>query len=125
MPADAIATAQNAAIVRSLLKMRATIYGRSAGGTFATVLKSGLACLLTEVEGGRQPGATAAQRRELASIGTFRWDATYALPESGVQIEVDAYPGKRWNPVAATYWPDYAPGLGIVGKTIDVVRANY
>lgn len=113
----------NATIVRSILKMRATIYGRSAGGTFTVVVKSGLACLLGEVAGGRQPGATATQRRDLANLGTFQWDATYDLPESGVQIEVDAFPGKRWNPVAATYWPDYAPGIGIIGKSIDVVRA--
>lgn len=114
----------NRTIVRSVLKMRATVYGRSGSGTFTTVLKSGLACLLSEIEGGRQPGATAAQRRELANLGTFRYDAEYDLPETGVQIEVDAFPGKRWNPVAATYWPDYAPGIGVVGKTIDVVRAG-
>lgn len=112
----------NSTIVKKALTMRATVYGRAANGTYTNPLKSGLPCLLTEVEGGRQPGATAAQRRDLAGLGTFMWDATYDLPETGVQIVVDAYPGKKWQPVAATYWPDYVPGKGIASKSIDVVR---
>ncbi len=112
----------NATLIRSVLTMRATVYGRSTAGTFTVALKTGLACRLEEVEGGRRPGATASQRRELASLGSLRWDATYDLPETGVQIEVNAYPGKRWAPIAATYWPDNVPGIGIIGRSIDVVR---
>jgi len=119
------ATVINADIVRSILTMRATVYSRTGGsGPFDQVVKSNLACRLEEVQGGRQPGATAAERRELANVGTFRWDASYALPETGVQIAVDVYPGKRWNPVAATFWPDDVPGIGVVGRTCDVVKAG-
>lgn len=126
----------NRTMVRAILKMRATVWGRSAGGTFTAPLKTNLACLLTEVEGGRQPGATAPQRRDLANLGTFQWDATYDLPETGAQIEITGmiargstvaaspFPGKRWNPVASTYWPEIAPGKGILTKSIDVVRAT-
>lgn len=114
----------NATLVRTVLTMRATVYGRTSGtGPYNAVVKSGLACRLEEIEGGRRAGATSQQRRELANLGTFRYDATYDLPESGVQIEVDAYPGKRWNPVAAQAWPDIVPGIGVISKSIDVVRA--
>lgn len=119
------AIAINADFVRSILTMRATVYGRAAGsGPFDQVVRADLPCRLEEVQGGRQPGATASERRELASIGTFRWDASYELPETGVQIAVDAYPGKRWNPIAATFWPDNVPGIGVIGRTCDVVRAS-
>lgn len=127
----------NRTIVNAVLKMRATIFGRSSGGTFTVVLKSGLACLLSEVEGGRQPGTSAAGRRELANLGTFQWDAEYEWPsepaptpavpnarkEVAVQIEVDAFPGQRWNPATQGYWPDYAPGAGILARSRDVIRA--
>ena len=113
----------NQSIVDSVLDMVATIYTRAASGGFTVVQRADLPCRLDEVQGGRSPGATAAQRRELAGLGTFRWDATYDLPETGVQIEVDAYPGKRWNPVAATQWPDIVPGIGIIGRSCEVVRA--
>lgn len=115
----------NNTIVRAILKHRATVYSRTNNtGPYNLVVKTGLACRLEEVEGGRRPGATSAQRRELANLGTLRYDATYTIPETGVQIEVDAFPGKRWNPVAAQSWPDDAPGVGIIGKTIEVVRAS-
>lgn len=120
-----LADSINATIVRSVLTMRATVYSRTANtGPYNLVVKSDLACRLEEVEGGRRPAATSAQRRELANLGTFRYDATYTLPETGVQIEVDAYPGKRWNPTGATGWPDIVPGIGTVGKSIEVTRAS-
>lgn len=131
-----LADSINATIVREVLTMRATVYGRTANtGPFNTVLKSGLACRLEEVEGGRRPAATSAQRRELANLGTFRYDATYTMPESGVQIEVthelingalvaSYYAGKRWNPTGATSWPDILPSGGVVGKSIEVTKAN-
>lgn len=101
--------------------MRATVYSRTGGtGPFNLSVKTDLACLLQPVN--REPAATSSQRRELASMGKFRYDAPYDLP-SNVQIEVDAFPGIRWNPIAATGWPDYAPGTGVVGRTVDVTRA--
>lgn len=119
------ALAINAEFIRTILTMVATVYGRAtANGPYTTVLKANLACRLEEVEGGRQAGATTSERRELANVGTFRWDAEYELPETGVQIAVDAFPGKRWNPVAASFWPDNMPGIGIIGRTCDVVKAG-
>ena len=119
-----LADSINATLIRTVLTMRATVYSRTNNtGPCNLVVKSGLACRLEEVEGGRRPGATSAQRRELANLGTLRYDATYSLPETGVQIEVDAYPGKRWNPTGATSWPDIVPGIGTVGKTVEVTRA--
>lgn len=112
----------NSAIVRAALTQRATVYSRTNNtGPYNNAVKSGLACLLLPIN--RQPAATGAGRRELAAIGEFRYDALYDLPTSGVQLEIDAYPGVRWNPVAATGWPDYAPGIGVVGRTVDVTRA--
>lgn len=120
-------TAQGAAINRTfvdrVLTMRATVWSRTANtGPFNLAVKTGLACRLDPVN--REPAATNTERRELANTGTLRWDATYELPETGVQIEVDAFPGKRWNPIAATAWPDNLPGIGIIGRSCDVVRAT-
>jgi hypothetical protein len=114
----------NSTLIRTVLTQRATVYSRTANtGPFNLVVKSGLACRLEEVERGRRPAATSAQRRELANLGTLRFDATYTMPESGVQIAVDAYPGKRWNPTGATGWPDIVPNVGTVSKSIEVTRA--
>lgn len=111
----------NAVIVAEVLTQRATVYTRAASGGFTTVSRADLPCRLDPVN--RSPAATGASRRELAAMGTLRYDATYEMPESGIQIEVDAYPGKRWNPVQATGWPEIVPGIGTVGKTIEVIRA--
>lgn len=111
----------NQSIVASVLTMRATIYTRAGSGGFTVVQRAGLPCRLDPVS--RQPAATASERRELAAMGSLRYDARYSLPESGIQIEVDAYPGKRWNPVQATAWDDNVPGVGVIGKSVDVTRA--
>lgn len=120
----AAADSINQAIVGSVLTQRCTVYSRTANtGPFNLVVKSGLPCFLEPVN--RRPDATGTQRRELANMGTLRYDATYDMPETGIQIEVDAYPGKRWNPTGATSWPDYVPvnNIGVIGKTIEVTRA--
>jgi hypothetical protein len=117
-----LADSLNATIVKNVLTMTATVYSRTGNtGPFNLVVKSGLACRLEAVN--RNPQATGAQRRELANLGDFRYDATYDIPETGIQIEVDAYPGKRWNPTGATGWPDIVPGIGTIGKSIEVTRA--
>lgn len=115
--ADAI----NASIVDSVLTMRATVYTRAASGGFTTVARADLPCRLDPVS--RQPAATGSARRELAAMGSLRYSTEYTMPETGIQLEIDAYPGRRWNPVQATGWDDNVPGIGVIGKTIDVVRA--
>jgi hypothetical protein len=120
-----LADSINATLIRNVLTMRATVYSRTGGaGPYNLVVKSGLTCRLEEVEGGRRPAATSAQRRELANLGTLRYDAAYTMPETGVQIEVDAYPGKRWNPTGATGWPDILPSGGVASRSIEVTRAG-
>jgi hypothetical protein len=117
-----LADSINATLVRLVLTMNATVYGRTANtGPFNVVLTSGLACRLDQVD--RRPEATGTQRREMANLGTLRYDATYTIPETGVQIEVDAYPGKRWNPTGATSWPDILPDGGVASRSIEVTRA--
>jgi hypothetical protein len=130
-----LADSINATLIRTVLTQRATVYGRTGGtGPYNLVLKSGLACRLEEVERGRRPAATSAQRRELANLGTLRFDAGYTMPETGIQIEVthevingalvaSPYAGKRWNPTGATGWPDIVPNVGTVSKSIEVTRA--
>ncbi len=105
----------NQALVDALLTMRATVYARTGGtGAFNRAIRTGLPCLLEPVS--RQPAATGADRRALAAIGTLRYDATYAFPAEAVQVEVDAFPGQRWNTTPATD--------GTVSKTIDLTRAS-
>lgn len=124
MPLTARGAAKNAAIVRKILTHTATVYTRTANtGPYNLVVRTGLACRLEEIEGGRQAGSTGAERRELANLGTFRWDAEYDLPSGAIQIAVDAYPGQRWNVIQGTAWPDDVPGIGVIGRTVDVVRA--
>jgi hypothetical protein len=113
---------KNATIVRKLLTHRATVYTRTANtGPYNLVVKTGLACRLEAVQ--RQPAATSSERRDLANIGTLRYDATYDLPAGAIQVAVDAFPGQRWNVIQATAWPDDVPGMGVVGRTVDVTRA--
>ena len=112
----------NASIVQSILTMRATVYGRAGDGGFTAVLRSDLPCRLEAL--GQQTGGTAPQRADGSQQGNFRWDATYDLPESAVQIAVDAYPVQRWVPIPGTSWPDVLPGIGSIGKTCNVVRAK-
>lgn len=123
MPTEAELINQD--FVEALLTMRATIYSRATTGPtkgqFTVVEHSGLACLLDQVSA--NSATSVADRAALASQRVFRYDATYSLPESGVQIEVDVFSGKRWNPQGGTDAPDYPPGIGIIGKTVLVVRA--
>ncbi len=117
------AAAINQALVDSVLTMRATVYQRTGGtGPYNQQIRADLPCLLQGAQ--RQPNATSTERRDLAKLGTLRWDASYDMPLVGIQIEIDAFPGVRWNPVAAVAWPDYAPGIGIVGRTCDVQMAG-
>ncbi len=120
MPLSPQGAAINATLVAAVLTHRATVYTRTANtGPYNLVVKSGLACRLEQVQ--RQPSATSTERRDLANIGTFRWDASYEL-SGPVQIEVDAFPGVRWVPLAGTMWPDDVPGMGVVSRSCDVVR---
>lgn len=117
----------NATFGANILTMKATIYTRTPGtgpgtGGFGVVARADLACSLDPAM--RQPGATNATRAELANLATFAWDATYDMAEQGIQIEVDAYPGRRWTPVVGTYWPDIVPGVGIIGRSCDVRRST-
>jgi hypothetical protein len=122
MPLTARGAAKNATIVRKVLTHRAVVFTRTANtGPYNLVVKSGLACRLEGVQ--RQPAATSSERRDLANIGTLRYDALYTFPSGAIQIEVDAFPGQRWNVIQATAWPDDVPGMGVVGRTVDVTRA--
>lgn len=112
----------NATFVANILTMRATVYTRAAGGTFTNAAQSGLACYLEAVDA--RPAATGGDRRDLAARGVFRYDATYTLPTEAARVVVDAYPGVYWTVEPATAWSDYLPGIGVVGKTVDVVRAS-
>jgi hypothetical protein len=106
---------------RTILTMRATVYGRSASGTYTVVAKQGLACRLELVD--RQPAPTSRDRAELGATGSFFWDAEYDLPEQA-QVVVDAYPGRKWNVVAGTLWPTTLPGSGTIVRSCDVRRAT-
>jgi len=120
MPLTAEGAALNAELIRNVLLHRATVYGRSSGGTFTVVLRADLACRLEQVS--RQPAATSSQRRELAAMGSLRYDAEYTMP-AVAQVEVDTLPGVRWNPLAATDWADDLPGIGPISRSVDVTRA--
>lgn len=117
----------NAAIVRSVLTMRATIYTRTNNtGPYNNAVKTGLACRLDTVN--VQPAATSASRADLAALRTFMWDVTYNLPDTGAQIEVTApahYAGQRWNIQAGTRRPAIPPGFdGPIAIECDVRRAS-
>lgn len=116
------AAALNNLMLRVILTMTATIYGRTGGtGPYNLAVKTNLACRVEQVL--RLPNATSEERAEAAARGTFWWDTGYILPEQGVQIEVDAYPGVRWNPVAGTLWPGNVPNVGVIARSCDVRRA--
>lgn len=105
--------------------MRATIYTRTpsgaSAGTFATVARADLPCLLESVSA--NAATTVPDRGALAALRIFRFDASYDLPSVPYQIAVDAFPGKRWTPQGNTDDVDFAPGIGVIGKTVQVVRA--
>ena len=123
-------TAEGAAInqdfVTSILTMRATVYTRATTGPtigqYTVVAQSSLACRLDPVSA--NSATTLRDRAALSASRVFRWDATYDLPRTGVQIAVDAYAGDRWNPVAGTDAADDLPGIGTIGKTVLVERAS-
>jgi hypothetical protein len=99
----------------------ATVYTRDGQGKYTVVAQSGLKCLLQSVN--RQSAATGPDRAALAKEGDFRWEPSYDLPENA-QIEVDAYPGQRWNVKAGTLWADMAPGEVAILRHCDVVKAS-
>ena len=111
----------NASLVTTVLTMRATVYTRAASGGFTVVQQADIPCRLDPIT--RQPAATSNERRALAAMGSLRYEATYSIPDDiPVQVEVDAYPGRRWNVERATAWDDIVPGIGVIGKTVDVTR---
>jgi hypothetical protein len=117
----------NARIVRKVLTMRATVWGRTGGsGAFNNALRTDLPCRLDTVN--IQPAATSTERTALASLRTFMWDTTYTLPEQGTQIEitnVPIYATQRWNVQAGTFRPSILPGSdGPIAVEIDVRRAS-
>lgn len=117
----------NAAIVRSVLTMRATVWARTANtGPYNDAVKTGLACRLDTVN--VQPARTSTERADLAALRSFAWDAEYALPEQGIQIEITSpahYAGQRWNPTPGTRKPAIPPGFdGPIYIEIDVRRAS-
>jgi hypothetical protein len=122
MPLSGEAAAINADIVAAILTMRATIYTRASAGGFTTTATSGLACLLESVSA--NAAASVPDRAALAAMRVLRFDATYDLPAGAYQVEVDAFPGKRWAPQANTDDVDYPPGIGVLSKTVIVMRTN-
>jgi hypothetical protein len=105
---------------------RATVYGRDGTtGRYTTVFRSGLACRLAHIN--RQPGATGAQRAELAGIRTFLWDPAYTLPENA-QVEVAGVTGPdgttpaRWNVRSGTLATLRGPSGQACYKQCDVTR---
>lgn len=118
-----VGTGLLARVALGALDMTATVYGRaSVGGKYdGTPIKTGLACLLQSVN--RQSAATGPDRAALAKEANFRWDPAYDLPENA-QLEVDAFPGQRWNVRAGTMWPLMAPGEIVIVRRCDVVKAS-
>ena len=111
----------NDTLVQTVLTMRATVYTRAANGGFTVVQQADLPCRLDPIS--RQPAATSNERRFLVAMGNLRYSATYTIPDDiPVQIEVDAYPGRRWNVERATAWDDIVPGIGVISKSVDVTR---
>lgn len=115
------------AITRSILTMRATIWARTSNsGPYNNAVKTGLACFLAPVS--VRDAATSSQRADLASLRRLMWDATYTLPEQGVQIEITSpahYAGRRWNVQAGTHTPADVPGFdGPILMECDVRRAS-
>ena len=111
----------NASLVQTVLTMRATVYTRAANGGFTVVQQADLPCRLDPIS--RQPAATSNERRSLAAMGNLRYSAEYTIPDDiPVQLEVDAYHGRRWNVERATAWDDIVPGIGVISKSVDVTR---
>jgi hypothetical protein len=118
----------NARIVRKVLTMRATVWGRTGGsGAFNNALRTDLPCRLDTLSA-LSPVATSTERTALASLRTFMWDTTYTLPEQGTQIEitnVPIYATQRWNVQAGTFRPAIPPGFdGPVAIECDVRRGS-
>lgn len=106
--------------LRALLDQTATVYTRTAGAGYTTVVKTGLACVLQPVNS--QPAATGGDRAVLNDMRTLYFDAAYTvMPEDG-QIEVNAEPGIRWNVVKGTVKPNVGPGLVTIMYQCDVRR---
>jgi hypothetical protein len=98
------------------LTQRATVY---TGSNWTTVAKTGLRCSFTPAN--RQAAATGRDRADLALSGTLEWERNYDLP-TGARIEIDAYPGIRWNVQRGTVMPSLGPGNGTLNWTAEVVR---
>lgn len=116
-----------AAIRQSILTMTATVWARTSNsGPYNNAVKTGLACRLDTVN--VQPARTGSERADLAALRSFAWDAEYAFPETGVQIEVTSpshYAGQRWNPQTATKRPAIPPGFDApIYIEMDVRRAS-
>lgn len=115
------------AITRAVLTMRCTVWSRTSGsGPYNNAIKTWLACRLDNVN--VQPQATTSERAEAAANKTLLFDPTYAMPASGVQIEVTSpiyYAGQRWNLVAGTAKAEIPPGFdGPIAVSVDLRRAS-
>jgi hypothetical protein len=106
-----------AAVTEELaLTQRATVY---TGSNWTTVDRTGLKCSFTPAD--RQAAATGRDRADLALSGTLEWERGYAMP-SGARIEIDAYPGIRFNVQRGTILASLGPGNGALNWTAEVVR---
>lgn len=99
-----------------VLTQRAVVY---TGSNWTTVAKTGLRCSF--VPANRQAAATGRDRADLALSGTLEWERSYAMP-TGARVEIDAYPGIRFNVQRGTVMPSLGPGNGTLNWTAEVVR---
>lgn len=119
------AAAINAEFVGALLTQRATVYTRATSGPtngqYTVVARADLPCLLMAVSA--NAATSMPDRAALAAMRTLQYDATYTLPDDGVQIEVDTFPGRRWKPERGTQESSYLPGIGVVAASVLVAGA--
>src|SRR5262245_8577891 len=94
---------------------RATVYGENpTTGRYDVVVASALHCRLAHFVA--SPGATSAERVELAAMRNLMWDPSYVMPE-GAQVEVTNYPqlaGRRWSVRSGTEQYRHGPDGAVV-----------
>lgn len=94
-----------------------TVYVEDANGRYLTVAASGVRCRLYPV--GRQPGATAAGRAELAALRRLLWAPGVTIDDHA-QIEVASV---RYNVVASSVQERYGPAGTLNHYECDLTRA--
>lgn len=113
---------QIAATIEDLaLTMRGTVYTLVSPGGYTNQVKAGLKCSLTPAP--RYPASTSSERADLASAGVLEWERSYTMPD-GARVEVDAFPGQRWNVQRGTVWPDFGPDGGTINYRAEVKKAT-